>query len=539
VNRDGSTAPLALDTLVSRKSAAGRVPAVETVVARPAVPPAPSSRRPLLLAAAAVGALALATGGAVAVMLSGGDGDKDDQDTATRPEPVKKDAGNADVPARPKSTQEKRPANPEDPVNRAIDRGVAYLRSYLNGQQSSFRSQSCGAHALAGLTLLSCGVPATDPAVLKVIQRVRGDVPRLRATYEMSICIWFLDRLNDPQDQGRIRTLALRLIAGQMVNGGWNYTCRPLNEQQCAALDGLLHSQSLSSEPSPEQTANAGSNNPSPKLQDKAPSKPAKGGKKKPARPKKAAKGGKKKPAQRKVPPPLPADLKNLPVMRFQPGQRLAFLPPQGHEDNSLTQFAILALWAAQKHGVAAERSLAMAEARFRGSQNRDGSWGYALRTRQRPDSMTCAGLLGLAVGRGLLQEIQGKKPAVPALMKDPVVRKGFAFLSRGIGRAAVPGPGKGRGSLIRAQSLGDLYYLWSLERVGVVYNLTRINGKDWYAWGSKVIVDKQQADGSWQEAYPGVVDTCLALLFLKRVNVAQDLTAALQKLEIPSDPVP
>src|SRR5205814_6830000 len=87
-----------------------------------------------------------------------------------------------------------------------------------------------------------------------------------------------------------------------------------------------------------------------------------------------------------------PIDPNTLPVMQFQPGNGL-----QGQRggDNSNTQFAIMAVWVARKHGLPVDRTLAMVEARFRGSQNDDGSWGYTEHSGERPDSMTCAGLLG------------------------------------------------------------------------------------------------------------------------------------------------
>jgi len=73
------------------------------------------------------------------------------------------------------------------------------------------------------------------------------------------------------------------------------------------------------------------------------------------------------------------------------------------------------------------------------------------------------------------------------------------------------------------------LYYLWSLERVGVLYKLHAMDGKDWYAWGEKMLLDNQEPNGSWQVGgYPGsspTIDTCFALLFLKRVNLTSDLT--------------
>jgi len=82
-----------------------------------------------------------------------------------------------------------------------------------------------------------------------------------------------------------------------------------------------------------------------------------------------------------------------------------------------------------------------------------------------------------------------------------------------------------GRGTILGFEAWGDLYYLWSLERVAVTYNLRTIGGKDWYAWGAPIILANQQADGSWSDRFPGVPDTCFALLFLNRANVVQDLT--------------
>ena len=79
-----------------------------------------------------------------------------------------------------------------------------------------------------------------------------------------------------------------------------------------------------------------------------------------------------------------------------------------------------------------------------------------------------------------------------------------------------------------------DIYFLWSMERMAVVYDFKTIAGHDWYEWGSGLLVGYQNDDGSWSNAYSGTVDTGLALLFLKRANVAQDLTAKLQFITAP-----
>jgi hypothetical protein len=72
-----------------------------------------------------------------------------------------------------------------------------------------------------------------------------------------------------------------------------------------------------------------------------------------------------------------------------------------------------------------------------------------------------------------------------------------------------------------------DLYFLWSVERVGVIYNLRKIGSKDWYGWGAEILVANQTPQGKWEKGGNSnstpVIDTCFALLFLKRANLAKE----------------
>ncbi|MHC5542533.1 prenyltransferase/squalene oxidase repeat-containing protein, partial [Singulisphaera rosea] len=66
--------------------------------------------------------------------------------------------------------------------------------------------------------------------------------------------------------------------------------------------------------------------------------------------------------------------------------------------DNSNTQFALLGMWAGGRHEFDPNDALEAIDRHFRESQNEDGRWGYvpgASGTR----SMTCAGLMGMAIG--------------------------------------------------------------------------------------------------------------------------------------------
>lgn len=104
--------------------------------------------------------------------------------------------------------------------------------------------------------------------------------------------------------------------------------------------------------------------------------------------------------------------------------------------------------------------------------------------------------------------------------------REGFRFPGR-VDRQTAQRPRTKRSEAI------NLYYLWTVERCGVLYKRRDISGKDWYRWGAELLLDHQTADGSWMAGnYPGsmpITDTCFALLFLKRANLAKELTKKLE----------
>ena len=201
---------------------------------------------------------------------------------------------------------------------------------------------------------------------------------------------------------------------------------------------------------------------------------------------------------------------------------------PRGTTDNSNTQFAMLGLWAARRHGVPMKRSLNLLVYRFRTSQNLNGTWFYRYIKGgglQERDTMTCVGLLGLAIGHGVTSDRDRLDPKAAARRaRDPQLIRGLAALSRFVGQPS--------GRLFNLPQ-PNLYFLWSLERVGVLYNLPTIGGKHWYPWAAECLVANQQPLGNWTGGgYHGaspVLDTCMALLVLKRANLAEDLTAQMK----------
>jgi hypothetical protein len=133
---------------------------------------------------------------------------------------------------------------------------------------------------------------------------------------------------------------------------------------------------------------------------------------------------------------------------------------------------------------------------------------------------MTCAGLLGVGIGHALASP-EGQKTAT----QNERVNRGLERLGRGLKNAS-----EDQNNLAK-----NLYFIWSVERVGVLFNLTTISGVDWYAWSVDNLVRLQTEQGYWAlHAYTGstsLVDTCFALLVLRRADLAKDLSRKLEML--------
>ncbi len=184
--------------------------------------------------------------------------------------------------------------------------------------------------------------------------------------------------------------------------------------------------------------------------------------------------------------------------------------------DNSNTQFALLGIWAAGRHGFDSNDTLEAIDGHFRGSQNFPGRWGY------KPgmagtNAMTCAGLMGLAIAAARPKQAErlSARARGAALAADPV----FASALRCVAEDARE---------ISEES--EIYYLWSLERVCVALGLRQIDGFDWYSAGGRVLLGSQRADGSWpDQRWGSLPNTCLALLFLRKANLAFELDRVLK----------
>jgi hypothetical protein len=359
-------------------------------------------------------------------------------------------------------------------INKAIDRGVENLKRLGSSGAWSGPHYPTGVTALAAWTLLESGVKPGDPIVQKAAANLRKECIALTNTYSLTVAILFFDRLGDPGDEALIQAMGVRLLGGQNLTGSWNYENRSGDDGDRAWLQRQV------------EEADKQRQNKTLPLE-----------------------------AKRTLFPEIQKQLDRL--------QRANIDPRFG--DNSNTQFAMIGLWVARRHGVPVDNALGRVDARFRKSQT-GGGWAYA------PEvffgsppraTMTCAGLLGIALGQGVKKDGKGKE-----LLKDPIVKNGFRLIG---GVLKNPNGEMQKKLLVKPEMF--YYFLFSLERMAVVYDVKKIGETDWYAWGAKILVDKQEPDGSWKGEH-GVADTCFALLFLKRANVAEDLTFDLKGIVKP-----
>jgi hypothetical protein len=122
--------------------------------------------------------------------------------------------------------------------------------------------------------------------------------------------------------------------------------------------------------------------------------------------------------------------------------------------------------------------------------------------------SMTASGLACLFICKAHLEGDRSYQRE----LSDPVdaaLRDGAAWLARNFSVSQNPGV-----------NLHHLYYLYSLERAGILGLIPQFGGNDWYAMGTDVILARQRG-GSFNAGVAGtagpIPDTCFGLLFLTR----------------------
>lgn len=193
--------------------------------------------------------------------------------------------------------------------------------------------------------------------------------------------------------------------------------------------------------------------------------------------------------------------------------------PGQAGGDNSNSQFALLALYEAERAGVEVDdKTWRLARAYWEEGQLPGGGWGY-YKGLPPTGSMTCAGIASMVITSDMVfasgAEAEGGRIrcCIDRQSSDNEIQRGLQWLARNFSVSGNPGA--------RGQTW-MLYYLYGVERVGRLTAHRFIGEHDWYREGADVLVRSQdQLSGYWKgvghaEDNPHIA-TSFALLFLSK----------------------
>ena len=373
--------------------------------------------------------------------------------------------------ALPLSAQEGRRPDPRrarPEVDAAIEKGMEVLKRRVADLDAG-TDPGDRVHELVLWTFVHGGLPESDPTFRALFRGMMEDP--LERTYRVSLQAMILEEVHRVKYQRRIARCAQFLVDNQCKNGQWSYGKPTVFVEDVPTI----------------------------------------------VRKKSVATRGSKLKRFRRSPPsgrrPKPPVRNRMAVAKRREG------PESG--DNSNSQYAALGLRACHDAGIILPKPVigrAMRwwrECQQRGSAGRGGypgaGWCYGMHSEHQPyGSMTAGGLGSLAI----YDYILGMK-----WKKDKNVKAGLQWLARNFSVTGNPGPYE-HGDFAENSQHQFYYYLYGLERAGMLYGTEKFGGHEWYPEGARVLLERQEKNGEWD----GVVNTCFAILFLRRATRSLDV---------------
>jgi hypothetical protein len=144
------------------------------------------------------------------------------------------------------------------------------------------------------------------------------------------------------------------------------------------------------------------------------------------------------------------------------------------------------------------------------GGRDRARGWGYKPKF-PGTGSMTAGGVSSLVICRSELLGTPGYDGKLDARAEQGIW-DGIAWLGSRFTVSENPGPRDAPAPVQGKQ----YYYLYGLERAGVLSGIPWTGEHDWYREGATWLIDHQEPPGHWAG---GLVETCFALLFLERAT--------------------
>ena len=345
-------------------------------------------------------------------------------------------------------------------IDAAVKKGTEYLKT-APSPGGHLKDTDCDELIL--LTLVHAGMPEQNPVFQKLLSGVLS--APLKYTYKVALQAMLLEDLDPAYYQPRIAQCAQFLVDNQATNGQWGYG------RETAAVATM------------------------PTLGEKM-----------------EASTEKKKPGALNFNPER---------VRTKPSKSIVVAQTKttGESgDNSNTQYAALGLracfdariklpenvlhlgrrwWVESQHP---PEDGAGKDAEVSGGGARPAGWNYKSHTNdeRKPYHAMTAGAVGATV---IYEYMMGRE-----WKKDKITNNGLAWLAKNWSVNT------------------NYYYMYALERAGILYGVESIGDHNWYFEGAKVILQNQNADGSWGKRDPAdenTWDTCFAILFLKKATKA------------------
>ena len=215
--------------------------------------------------------------------------------------------------------------------------------------------------------------------------------------------------------------------------------------------------------------------------------------------------------------------------------------------DTSISQYAVLGLWAAERAGVIVPTAVWDKAARWHlTTQLPDGGFCYHPND---PSASTPKHTMSVA-GTGSMYIISmqlypdGELRSGPVKKLDKASKKRFGFLEKveltdkekneddqnlytkpTVSYDALQGgKAKGLNWIVKNYNVRNPvgwpnYYLYGIERIAAIADTQMLGPHDWYADGARQLLTTQQADGSWKGVGNTDASTCLAIIFLSKAT--------------------
>jgi hypothetical protein len=347
-------------------------------------------------------------------------------------------------------------------VDAAIKKGVEYLKTSIQRAGAG----QFGTREIVLLAMVHGGVPRNDPDFKRVFEPMFDE--DLQSTYRVALQAMVLEEVDRVRYQKRLWQCAQFLVDNQCGNGQWSYGEHTMLGEPPASKDVAT-----GGGPKPGEVVIFGESGPDSK----------------------------------------PAVRQKIPVKRQREG------PPSG--DNSNSQYAALGLRACHDAGIVLPRDVAQRAAHWwRESQcgTDPGSGGRGTPT---GGNIPAAPPRGWSYGQGGNAYGSMTAGAAGALTicdyilgsewkRDENVHSGLHWLREHFAVNENPQHG----------AQWHYYYLYGLERAGMLYGTEKLGSHEWYPEGVKFLLEEQKDNGSWGDRGGGqLVETCFAILFLRRAT--------------------